>query len=279
MFHFLNCSILTAHNMSTFSSFAPIYYHSFYYGLLGPWWSRDARPLKVLSLTSVLINATLLVLFIFYGNGNVPSSDARSVSVYLNYIIIVGYSLIDALVLGLCLIHRNHIQRLFRCLEEIDQLLAQVNIQINHSRIQWLNWGMLGLVQGLNVLQVVSTFLINPMDTILRPIVLFGLFYKQFYHQAHILLVVAVVNSILWRFKALNAGMEMLCSRQFLGGCHSESGLMCLKGVLRRPTRSTICHFGVIHDRLCQTLRVVGKCFGVQVRSEVELWGCNHCLH
>lgn len=247
--------------MTTFKSFAPIYYTCFFYGLLGPWTKNPSSGLRILSHFIFLANISVLLWFIITSNSNVPT---KSVSAYLNYIIVVAYSVADVLVQIVCYLCRNKIRDILLSLEEIDHLLLEANIQINHSIIRWLNSGIICLVQACNVMQIGTFFSMQPWSLIWNAQVLYRLIYKQFYHQMLTILVSALVTSILWRMVALNAGIAMICNRQFLAG-NPHSRFMCLAGVIKRCTKSTIYKYGRIHSKLCRLLPVIGGVFGTPI--------------
>lgn len=257
--------------MSTFNySFAPIFWNSFLFGLLGPWWNCNRRVPRVLSILSLSLNLLALTTYIAYGiDGARPKSDAKSFFVHVRYTMSVSYAIIDALVLLLCLAFRRGINKLLQHLEEIDQLLCESSIQMDRSRIKWRNIRILVLLQSLAAIQIFLSLFILPKDTLQRPTMMFRLLYKIFFHQSFPVLIVVVVKSIEWRFRALNTGMEVICTRrQFMSRGYREednSMIISLRGMIRKPTKETIYKFAVLHHKLCQTLPMIGRIFGFQV--------------
>lgn len=257
--------------MTTFTSFGPIYYICFFYGTIGPWKKNPSFGVRILCHCIFLSNISALIWYIYYymNSSNVP---IKSVSVYMNYIIIVAYSVIDVLVQIICYLFRNKIQLILLSLEEIDQLLLEANIKINHSIIRRLNVGILCLVQMCTVMQVVMFYWLQPGSRIWNVQVLYRLFYKQFYHQMLTVLVAGLVTSILWRMIALNAGMAMICNRQFLARNPNHSSFMCLAGVIKGCKKSTIYRFGRIHSKLCRLLPVIGEVCGIPIICFVSMY-------
>ena len=259
--------------MSTYRSLAPVFYVSFFFGLLGPWWSSKSRVARGLHMLLVLANLFCLCSYLYFGH-NLDVPYGRDLSVHLKFFVSWFYSVVEIAVLLMCLWSHKSVQGIFEALEQVDCLLVQVNIQMNYSRIRWINWAIMGCLFGLNLLQVGFTFAIYPVKMVLSPVVLFRLFYKQFYHQSYVVLLVTVTTSVLHRVAALNEGMTLTCQRRFLESNYDANRIMCLTGVVRRPTRETIRRLGEIHQRLLGLLEAIGSSFGVQTLCYVSLYLC-----
>lgn len=224
----------------------------------------NKRVLRVTSVALFILNFTLLTSNLVYAISKVPSSASVSFTVHLIYAINVTLAITDVLVLSLCLVFRSGINGIFQSLEVIDQLLRDVNIQMTYPRIKRRNTGILILIHGINALQIVVAVIVNPKGKLRGLHYPFRLFYEQFFHYSFAVLIIAVVKSIEWRFRALNVGMEVICTKRLMEE-KETSALMCLRGVIRKPTKETIFKFAILHKKLCQTLPLIGGGFGIQV--------------
>lgn len=256
---------------TTFESLAPTYYISFVYGLIIPWGGSASRTTRMVNWTLKGLNALSMTLYLLSTSFSGLTVE-MSISTYLQIINVFGYAFIDIVVLVLCALSRKQIQGIFHSLEAIDRLLVQVNIQVNHQKIRRVNWTIVVLFFGVNFLHIGTVLLTRPLEVVFSPWPMYSLFFKQFCHQAYALLLVTIVNSVHQRLVALNEGMDLICSRRFLEGNYSVTGLMFLTGVVRRPTKDTLCRLGRIHQRLCDLLPSTGNAFGLQTTLYVALY-------
>lgn len=243
--------------MSFARSFCPIHAICFVFGQLGPSAPSPGLLVRLLSLLCAALNLFALSGYVYFGLGRFPA-DAQSLSEFIIFFITLAHSAVDLLVLLFCLALRSRVGALLDGLAEVDLLLAGLGLPLDQRRLRRANFCIAALVQGLSGFIVCASATLLPAHLLRSPAVLFRLLYKQFYHQSFVLLLVAVLFAVRWRFSALNEALRAL----LLSDAEPVQG----------KRRDAVRTLASVHGRLSAALASAGRLFAVPTVCYVGLY-------
>lgn len=236
------------------------------FGFYVPLRSSKTKWKIILFPMSILVNFAVQFLFLLFWFSKLSKPTSGLLGDYLLYLGQFFSQVMDIFIMCICLSFCRKFALLFQTFEEVDKVFASINMQFDFQSMKQ-KYSFVVLFLSWNILQqqFAVTWHLIQYYTFNWTVALY--IYRQIHHWSLVLLLLTILTNILGRFHHLNKSLANLFYLWEENSNHKDQILQ----ITPKPNEAIIRNVMTLHYKLCRSLKVIGRIFGIQVRFQRNL--------